>query len=74
MSANPRAAKNRLTAFRRSFHCSHSRPESSGPDVVPVITSTTKPVASLEETVIMSLTARMSSGVSLTFPASLRDS
>ena len=34
-----------------------------------MIESTTNPVASLEETVIMSLTARTSSGVSLSFPA-----
>ncbi len=41
-----------------------------GPEVVPVIESTTKPVASFEETVIMSLTARTSSGLSASLPAS----
>ena len=45
-------------------------PDISGPEVVSVIESTTNPVASLEETVIMSLTARTISGVSFSFPAS----
>ena len=54
MAENPRAAKKRLTAFRRSFHCSHSRPESSGPDVVPVIDIHDEPGRVVRETVIMS--------------------
>ena len=58
-------------AFRRFFHFSHLRAlVISGPDVVSVIASTTKPVASFEETVIMSWTARTISGVSFKRPAS----
>ncbi len=39
----PRPRYQSLTALRRAFQRSHSAPESSGPEVVPVIESTTKP-------------------------------
>ena len=64
-----------LTTSRRAFHFAHSAASAiSGPDVVPVIESTTNPVASFEESVIMSLTARTSSGLSESLPASFCDS